>query len=259
MYQLAVLEYQGHRVLVTQQLAEAYETDNRRISENFNANKNRYSETKHFFLLEGEALRTFGDQYANSVSVARVSKLYLWTEKGAWLHAKSLNTDRAWEAYEMLVDEYYRVTQEKALQQFSIPQTLSEALRFAAELSDKNEAMQKKIEQDKPLVVFAESVQVSHDSILVRDMAKLLKQKGIETGEGRFFEYLRNNGYLIKSGSDYNMPTQKSMNLGIMEVKTGTRNGSNGVTRITRTPKITGKGQVYFMNKFLNKLPQVGG
>lgn len=135
-------------------------------------------------------------------------------------------------------------------------------IQLATQLKKEQEnrlILQTKIEQDKPLVVFAESVQVSHDSILVRDMAKLLKQKGIETGEGRFFEYLRNNGYLIKSGSDYNMPTQKSMNLGIMEVKTGTRNGSNGVTKITRTPKITGKGQVYFMNKFLNKLPQVGG
>jgi len=251
------LENQGKRVLTTSQLAESFGTTPDRISKNFSENKQRYIEGKHFNKIEGVELLHFrnSEPQLNISPMTRV--LYLWTEKGAWLHAKSLNTDRAWEAYEMLVDEYYRVTQEKALQQFNIPQTLSEALRFAAELSDKNEAMQKKIEQDKPLVVFAESVQVSQDSILVRDMAKLLKQNGIETGETRFFEYLRDNGYLIKSGTDYNMPTQRSMNLGIMEVKTGTRNGSNGVTRITRTPKITGKGQVYFMNKFLNKLPQV--
>lgn len=109
---LEVIELRGKRVLTTAQLAENYETNNRRISENFNRNKERFNENKHFFLLEGEDLKEFGEQYANCVSVEKVSKLYLWTEKGAWLHAKSLNTDRAWEAYELLVDEYYKVIEQ---------------------------------------------------------------------------------------------------------------------------------------------------
>jgi ribosomal protein L17 len=107
-----IVEQNGARVLTTQQLAEAYGTDNRRISENFNANKSRYTEGKHYFLLQGDQLKKFGEQYGNSVSVERVSKLYIWTEKGAWLQAKSLNTDEAWEAYEMLVDDYYTVKQQ---------------------------------------------------------------------------------------------------------------------------------------------------
>lgn len=109
MSNLIPIEHRKLRVLTTAQLAESYGTESRRISENFNANKERYTEGKHFFQLKGEDLKRFGDYYGNSVSVERVPQLYLWTEKGAWLHAKSLNTDKAWEAYEMLVDDYYAV------------------------------------------------------------------------------------------------------------------------------------------------------
>jgi len=113
--------------------------------------------------------------------------------------------------------------------------------------------LQSKIEHDRPLVLFAESLQVSGDSILVADLAKLLKQNGIDMGEIRLFKYLRENGYLVKSGSEYNMPTQRSMDLKIMEIRMGHRGSSDGTVKITRTPKITGKGQIYFINKFKAK------
>lgn len=116
-------------------------------------------------------------------------------------------------------------------------------------------AAEAKIESDKPLVLFAESLQVSKDSILVADLAKLIKQNGIEVGERRLFQWMRENNYLIKSGSEYNMPTQRSMDLKIMEIKIGHRGSSDGTSKITRTPKITGKGQVYF----INKLKKLGG
>lgn len=132
-----IIEQNGARVLTTNQIAESYGTDNRRISENFNANKNRYTEGKHFFLLQGQQLKTFGEQYGNSVSVERVSKLYLWTEKGAWLHAKSLNTDQAWEAYELLVDEYYRITSGQQL-----PTTYKEALLQLVDQVEKTERLE---------------------------------------------------------------------------------------------------------------------
>lgn len=102
------IEHGNLRILTTAQLAAFYETTERRISENFNRNKARYVAGKHYFCLEGDELKAFGDSYAESVSVERVPKLYLWTEKGALLHAKSLNTDKAWERYEKLVDDYYR-------------------------------------------------------------------------------------------------------------------------------------------------------
>ncbi|RCW44265.1 Rha family transcriptional regulator [Paenibacillus prosopidis] len=110
-----------------------------------------------------------------------------------------------------------------------------------------------KIESDRPLVLYAESMQVSKDAILINDMAKLLKQNGIDIGEKRLFQYLRDEGYLIKGGSEYNMPTQRSMNLGIMEIKLGQRSSASEGVKMTRTTKITGKGQIYFINKFLKK------
>lgn len=113
--------------------------------------------------------------------------------------------------------------------------------------------LESKYEEVKPLVHFAQSIQISDDLILVSDLATLLKQKGVDTGERRLFEWLRDNGYLIKSGSEKNMPTQRSLDLKIFEVKTGTRQGSDGTVRITRTAKVTGKGQVYFINKFIDQ------
>lgn len=119
------------------------------------------------------------------------------------------------------------------------------------EEQEKNAGLQARIVADRPLVLYAESMQVSEDAILVRDLAKLLKQNGMDIGETRLFKQLREEGYLIKAGSDYNMPTQRSMELKIMEIKMGHRGSSDGTVKITRTPKITGKGQVYFINKYI--------
>lgn len=104
----------------------------------------------------------------------------------------------------------------------------------------------------KPKALFADAVSASESSILVGDLAKILKQNGINIGANRLFAELRNNGYLIKrSGSDWNMPTQKSMDMGLFEIKEHTHIDSNGCNVTTKTPKVTGKGQVYFINKFL--------
>ena len=106
MNNLTVTEYKNIRVLTTQQIAEAYEPDTRIISNNFNRNKERYVEGKHFVCLDGEELKEFKTNHHFDES-SRINKLYLWTEKGAFLHAKSLNTDKAWEVYDRLVDEYF--------------------------------------------------------------------------------------------------------------------------------------------------------
>lgn len=111
-------------------------------------------------------------------------------------------------------------------------------------------AAEAKIEADRPKVLFAESLQISQDSVLVADLAKLLKQNGVDMGERRLFQWLRENGYLIKSGSEYNMPTQRSMEMKLFEVRVSTRQGSDGTPRLQRTPKVTGRGQIYFVNKF---------
>jgi anti-repressor protein len=115
-------------------------------------------------------------------------------------------------------------------------------------------AKDKVIEEMKPKVVFADAVATSHTSILVGELAKILKQNGIDMGQKRLFAWLREKGYLIKrQGTDYNMPTQKAMELGLFEIKEGSYVNGSGVNITTKTPKITGKGQQYFINKFLAK------
>ncbi|MQS43947.1 phage antirepressor KilAC domain-containing protein [Companilactobacillus mishanensis] len=128
---------------------------------------------------------------------------------------------------------------------FKIPSTMAEALRLAADQQEQLELM-------KPKAIFADSVATSHTTILVGDLAKIIKGNGIDTGARRLFQWMRDNGYLIKrKGADYNSPTQKSMDLGLFKIKESSHVNSDGVTVVTKTPKVTGKGQQYFVNKFL--------
>lgn len=115
-----------------------------------------------------------------------------------------------------------------------------------------NLALKQQVKENKPKVLFADSVAGSDNSILVGELAKLLKQNGVDVGQNRLFKWLRNNGYLIKkNGESYNLPTQKSMDLEILDIKKRVINNPDGSSKITRTPKVTGKGQQYFINKFL--------
>lgn len=128
-------------------------------------------------------------------------------------------------------------------------------IRLLSELKSEREErhrLEAEAEKNQPKVLFADSVSASHTSILIGELAKLLKQNGVDTGQKRLFEWLRNNGYLIKrKGTDRNMPTQKSMEMGLFEVKETAISHSDGHTSVSKTTKVTGKGQVYFINKFL--------
>lgn len=115
------------------------------------------------------------------------------------------------------------------------------------------EQKQARIEQMKPKEIFADAVSASHTSILVGDLAKLICQNGYKIGQNRLFDWLRDNGYLMKYGTSRNMPQQKYVEQGLFEVKESNLQNPDGSVRITRTPKVTGKGQVYFVNKFLSK------
>lgn len=122
---------------------------------------------------------------------------------------------------------------------------------------DKRLALEQQAELDKPKVLFADAVSASDTSILIGELAKILKQNGIETGQQRLFEWLRENGYLMKTGSSRNMPTQRSMELGLFEVVERTITEPNGSIRVTKTPKVSGVGQQYFINLFLNETEAV--
>lgn len=139
--------------------------------------------------------------------------------------------------------------------EFSI--TMLQKLKIEKE---NQKTLTKAIEEQKPKVVFADAVTISSSTILVGELAKLIKQNGVDIGQNRLFQWLRNNGYLIKKkGIDYNMPTQKAMELELFKVKETIIIKNNGETEISKTTKVTGKGQIYFINKFINEPPAYMG
>lgn len=152
MNELQITEYKNIRVLTTQQIAEAYGSDTRVISNNFNRNKERYIEGKHYICLEDGEKREFVDHHQIDDGSKKASKLYLWTEKGAFLHAKSLNTDVAWEVYDKLVDSYFEKSK-------AVPMTTDQKIQLLAqgnvELTEKVNAIDKDLQefkQDMPLL-----------------------------------------------------------------------------------------------------------
>lgn len=135
---------------------------------------------------------------------------------------------------------------------YQISNPIERAKKWIEE-EERRQQLQQENEIMKPKALFADAVNTSKTSILIGDLAKLLKQNGIETGQKRLFAWLRDNDYLIKSGNSRNMPTQKSMELGLFEIKEGTYVDKNDRNVITRTTKVTGKGQIFFVNKFLHE------
>ena len=136
-------------------------------------------------------------------------------------------------------------------------QIFARALKMADKTIDKLKSENTTLIEDnkrmKPKEIFADAVTASDTSILIGELAKILRQNGVQTGQNKLFEWLRNNGYLIKrKGSDWNMPTQKAMDMDLFEIKETVINDPNGSTKISKTTKVTGKGQQYFINKFLD-------
>lgn len=136
---------------------------------------------------------------------------------------------------------------------YKMPRTYAEALRGLADQAEQNEKLQLENKTMKPKALFADAVNDSETDILIGDLAKLIKQNGHDIGQKRLFAWMRDKGYLIKSGSSKNMPTQRAMQLGLYRVKERTINNPDGSVRITKTTKVTGKGQIYFVNKFCSK------
>ena len=117
---------------------------------------------------------------------------------------------------------------------------------------DESKRMSAQLKEQAPKVLFANAVETAHNSILIGDLAKIIRQNGVDIGQKRLFDWMRQNGYLIKDGQSKNMPTQKAMDMSLFEVKESTINNPDGSVRVTRTTKVTGKGQTYFVKKFLS-------
>ena len=170
------------------------------------------------------------DDFLLSTDMAKHISMMTKTEKGKIMRQYFIDLEKAWNTPE---------------------QVMARALKLADRTIDSLKEENKKLIEDnermKPKVIFADAVRASSSSILIGDLAKLLKQNGVETGQKRLFDWMREKGYLIKrKGSDWNMPTQKAMNMKLFEVKESTVNNPDGSVRINRTTKVTGRGQTYF-------------
>lgn len=172
--------------------------------------------------------------YQISVDMAKQICMIQRSEKGRQYRQYFLDLEKAWNTPE---------------------QVFARALKMAdqtiAKLKDTNKSLAEKIEADRPKTIFADAVSTSHTSILIGDLAKLICQNGVQTGQKRLFQWMRENGYLMKSGASYNMPMQRYIEQGLFEVKESSVQNPDGSVRVTRTTKVTGKGQLYFINKFL--------
>ncbi|MDK7284443.1 phage antirepressor KilAC domain-containing protein [Staphylococcus pettenkoferi] len=166
--------------------------------------------------------------HALTLDTAKEIAMIQRSEPGKRARQYFIQVEKAWNSPEMIMQRALKIANETKLQ------------------------LEAQIEKDKPKVLFADSVVGSQSSILIGELAKLLKQNGVNIGQNRLFEWMRENGYLIKQkGENYNLPTQRSADLEIMDIKKRTINNPDGSSQITRTTKITGKGQQYFINKFL--------
>ncbi|MFC2423629.1 MAG: phage antirepressor KilAC domain-containing protein [Fusobacterium polymorphum] len=171
------------------------------------------------------------------LNMAKEISMLQRNEKGKEARTYFIKCEEAWNSPEMILARANQIQS-----------------RMIEDYAKKIEVLENKVKEDKPKVIFADAVATSQSSILIGDLAKLIKQNGVDTGQKRLFNYLRENGYLIKQkGESYNMPTQKSMELGLFEIKERTGVNPDGSIRISRTPKVTGKGQQYFINVFLSK------
>lgn len=164
---------------------------------------------------------------------------------------------KRWVTSEVLPAIYHNGGYIQGQENLSDTELMAKAILVAQKtIEQKNQIIEKqkeKIEQDRPKTIFADAVSASETSILVGDLAKLICQNGYQIGQKRLFEWLRQNGYLMKCGSSRNMPTQRYLEQGLFEVKESNVQNPDGSIRITRTTKITGRGQLYFVNKFLGR------
>lgn len=196
-----------------------------------------FSEGNEFFPKMGETSQSGGRPQADyeiSVDMAKQICMIQRTPEGKEIRQYLIDLEKAWNTPE---------------------QVMARALKLADktidELKENNRMLIAENERMKPKEIFADAVSASHTSILIGDLAKLVCQNGVQIGQKRLFEWLRNNNFLIKSGASRNMPQQRYIEQGIFEIKESNVQNPDGSVRITRTTKVTGKGQLYFVNKFL--------
>lgn len=204
-----------------------------------------FEKERDFNMLKNERVQIEGKRevrrevtdYNISIDMAKQICMIQRTPEGKQIRQYFIDLEKAWNTPEQI-----------------FARALKMADKEIERLKENNVLLAQDNQRMKPKEIFADAVATSTTSILIGDLAKLLKQNGIETGQKRLFDWMRQNGYLIKrKGADWNSPTQKAMELGLFEVKESTVNNPDGSVRINKTTKVTGKGQQYFINRFLGK------
>lgn len=244
MNELISINYDGEQPTVSaRQLHKSLEIS-KRFSAWFETNSQGFIENEDYTsVLTGTEVQNNGgvqirelQDYSLSVDMAKHICLMSRTGKGKECRQYLIDLEKAWNTPE---------------------QVFARALKMAdqtiAKLKDTNKSLVEKIEADRPKTIFADAVSASHTSILIGDLAKLICQNGYQIGQKRLFQWMRDNGYLMVSGSSRNMPKQKYVEQGLFEIKESNVQNPDGSVRITRTTKVSGKGQLYFVNKFLGQ------
>lgn len=195
-----------------------------------------FTSVKSSTLVNNGAERELQD-FNLTVDMAKHICMVQRTEKAKFVRQYLIDLEKAWNTPEQVMARALKIA-DRQIEQLKQNQLL----------------LEQRIEANKPKTIFADAVSASQTSILIGDLAKMICQNGVKIGQKRLFEWFRNNGYLIKrKGSNWNMPVQRTMEMGLFEIKESTHVDSNGCNITVRTPKVTGKGQIYFINKFLNE------
>lgn len=223
-------------------------TDSRSVAENFEKEHKNVLRTIDDLVAQNSATKNMFLEQTREYR-GRDFRYYLMNRDGFSLLVMGFTGKAALEWKLKYIDAFNAM--EKAIQtpQLTPAEQMAQGLLAAQKLLDEKD---KRIEEMRPKEIFADAVTASKTSILVGGLAKLIKQQGIDIGQKRLFAWMRENGFLIKHGTEKNMPTQRAMDMKLFEVKEGSYVDGNGVNRITRTTKVTGKGQVYFVNRFLS-------
>lgn len=244
MNELIPINYDGEQPTVSaRELHKSLEIS-KRFSAWFETNSQGFIENEDYTsVLTGTEVQNNGgvqirelQDYSLSVDMAKHICLMSRTEKGKECRQYLIDLEKAWNTPEQV-----------------FARALKMADRTIAKLKDTNKSLAEKIEADRPKTIFADAVSASHTSILIGDLAKLICRNGYQIGQKRLFQWMRDNGYLMVSGSSRNMPKQKYVEQGLFEIKESNVQNPDGSVRITRTTKVSGKGQLYFVNKFLGQ------
>ena len=257
MNNLQVIERNNERVLTTQQLADVYETDSRNISNNFNNNKDKFIEGKHYFLLQGDDLKNFKGIHTEYENLKFASKMYLWTERGANRHCKILDTDKAWEQFDNLEETYFKV---KESEQPKLPTTYKEALQHLIEQVEVNEKLQLEgkmkdqvIKELKPKADYTDMILKNKGLVTITQIAKDYGMSGKEMNK-----ILHERGIQYKQSGQWLLYTQHQ-GKGYTHSETIDITRSDGMTDVKMTTKWTQKGRLFLYDllKVNNILPDI--